>query len=126
MVENDRIIGGIDDVSTQLCADFLRATFVSGGIHETNARTAETAKLVENAYRDVNIAFANELSMLAAELDLDVWRVIDLANCHPRVQLFCHQVRALGAIVSPSTPVVFKVHACPEATPLIRTASCSQ
>ncbi len=86
VVENDRIIGGIDDASTSACADFY-STFVSGELHLTTARTAETAKLVENAFRDVNIAFANELSVLADELDVDVWELIRLANKHPRVNI---------------------------------------
>lgn len=86
VVENDRVIGGIDETSTEACAEFYR-TFVSGGLFLTNARTAEAVKLTENAYRDVNIAFANELSVVADELDLDVWELIDLANRHPRVNI---------------------------------------
>jgi UDP-N-acetyl-D-mannosaminuronic acid dehydrogenase len=86
VVENDRIIGGVNDASTSACADFY-STFVSGELHLTTARTAETVKLVENAFRDVNIAFANELSVLADELDVDVWELIRLANKHPRVKI---------------------------------------
>ncbi len=86
VVENDRVIGGVDDASTEACLQFY-STFVSGTIHPTNARMAETAKLVENAYRDVNIAFANELSMVCEELQLDVWELLRLANRHPRVDI---------------------------------------
>lgn len=86
VVENDRIVGGLDEASTEACADFYR-TFVGGELHLTSARMAETAKLVENASRDVNIAFANELSLLADTLDLDVWELIRLANRHPRVHI---------------------------------------
>ena len=86
LVHNDRIVGGI----TQACA--LRATafyraFVNADIHATNARTAELAKLVENASRDVSIAFANELSIVCDELDVNVWELIELANRHPRVAI---------------------------------------
>jgi len=86
VVENDRVIGGVDDASTEACLDFY-STFVSGAIHPTSARMAETAKLVENAYRDVNIAFANELSVICEELQLDVWELLKLANKHPRVDI---------------------------------------
>lgn len=86
VVDNDRIVGGIDETSTERMAEFY-ATFARGAIHRTNARTAETTKLVENAYRDVNIAFANELSRLTDSLDVDVWDVIEMANRHPRVHI---------------------------------------
>ena len=119
VVENDRIVGGINDESTQACVEFYR-TFVAGAIHETNARTAETAKLVENAYRDVNIAFANELSLLAGELELDVWRVIELANCHPRVNILAPGPGVGGHCIA--VDPWFLVHAGPSTTPLIRTA----
>jgi len=119
VVENDRIVGGINQVSTDVCVEFYR-TFVSGEIHETNARTAEMAKLVENAYRDVNIAFANELSLLANELELDVWRVIGLANCHPRVDILLPGPGVGGHCIA--VDPWFLVHAGPSATPLIRTA----
>jgi UDP-N-acetyl-D-mannosaminuronic acid dehydrogenase len=119
VVENDRIVGGIDDASTQVCAEFY-ATFVSGEIHQTNARSAETAKLVENAYRDVNIAFANELSLLSDTLELDVWRVIELANCHPRVNILSPGPGVGGHCIA--VDPWFLVHAGPEVTPLIRTA----
>src|SRR5687767_6308023 len=75
VVQNDRIVGGVDRASGELCAAFYRS-FVSGEVFVTDARMAETAKLVENAYRDVNIAFANELSVVAERLSLDVWDLI--------------------------------------------------
>jgi UDP-N-acetyl-D-mannosaminuronic acid dehydrogenase len=86
VVNNDRIIGGIDEASTQACADFY-GSFVSGELLLTDAVTAETAKLVENSFRDVNIAFANELSLIAEDLGVDVWDLIRLANRHPRVNI---------------------------------------
>jgi UDP-N-acetyl-D-mannosaminuronic acid dehydrogenase len=118
IVENDRIIGGINEASTKACVDFY-ATFVSGEIHTTNARTAETAKLVENAYRDVNIAFANELSLLADELGLDVWELIRLANRHPRVNILSPGCGVGGHCIA--VDPWFLVHAAPTATRLIRT-----
>ncbi|NQV76695.1 MAG: UDP-N-acetyl-D-mannosamine dehydrogenase [Bacteroidetes bacterium] len=86
IVENDRIVGGLTPEATTLAADFYR-TFVSGEILQTNSQTAEMAKLAENASRDVNIAFANELSMLCDNVDVDVWELIKLANRHPRVNI---------------------------------------
>jgi UDP-N-acetyl-D-mannosaminuronic acid dehydrogenase len=83
---NDRAIGGIDEESTQKASEFYRL-FVTGELHQTNARTAEMTKLVENASRDVQIAFANELSMICDEADIDVWELINLANKHPRVNI---------------------------------------
>ncbi len=86
VVENDRIIGGI----TRKCAQMAMALykiFVSGEVHLSNARTAEMAKLTENAFRDVNIAFANELSIICEGLDINVWQLIRLANLHPRVNI---------------------------------------
>ena len=86
LVENDRVIGGIDAISTEKAVEFYK-TFVSGKVIATTARTAEMCKLTENAYRDVNIAFANELSMMCDELDINVWELIRLANHHPRVNI---------------------------------------
>lgn len=119
IVENDRIIGGIDDASTQACVDFY-STFVSGEIHTTTARAAETAKLVENAYRDVNIAFANELSLLADELGLDVWELIRLANRHPRVNILSPGCGVGGHCIA--VDPWFLVNSAPAVTRLIRTA----
>jgi UDP-N-acetyl-D-mannosaminuronic acid dehydrogenase len=83
---NDRVIGGLDDKSTQEAQDFYR-NFVKGELHSTNARTAEMCKLVENASRDVSIAFANELSMISDRAGINVWELINLANKHPRVNI---------------------------------------
>ena len=86
LVENDRVIGGM----TESCSDAaieLYKTFVAGECVKTNARTAEMAKLTENACRDVQIAFANELSVICDELDINVWELISLANRHPRINI---------------------------------------
>lgn len=83
---NDRVIGGMDKESTDKALEFY-SLFVSGQLHRTNARTAEMCKLVENSYRDVNIAFANELSMICDKAGIDVWELIQLANRHPRVKI---------------------------------------
>ena len=86
LVENDRIVGGISPKATKLVADFYR-TFVRGSVLETNAKTAEMCKLTENSYRDVNIAFANELSLICDKEGINVWDLIELANRHPRVNI---------------------------------------
>lgn len=86
LVQNARIVGGIDGVSTERAVSFYR-TFVEGEIFGTDARTAELTKLAENAYRDVNIAYANELSLVCSELNINVHEVIGLANRHPRVRI---------------------------------------
>ncbi|RUO62649.1 UDP-N-acetyl-D-mannosamine dehydrogenase [Pseudidiomarina insulisalsae] len=86
LVENDRIVGGITPKATEVVADFYRS-FVSGEVLMTDARTAEMAKLTENSFRDVNIAFANELSILCDKFGIDVWELIRLANHHPRVNI---------------------------------------
>lgn len=86
MVENDRIIGGMSRKAAEMNRD-LYASFCSGQLHLTDARTAEMAKLTENAFRDVNIAFANELSIIADRQGIDVWELIELANYHPRVNI---------------------------------------
>lgn len=86
MVENDRIIGGLSQEAGELNRD-LYASFCRGELLLTDARTAEMAKLTENAFRDVNIAFANELSIIAERQGIDVWELIELANHHPRVNI---------------------------------------
>lgn len=86
LVTNDRIIGGIDPASAKKAAAFYQR-FVSGEIFLADARTAELAKLIENAYRDVNIAFANEISLICDQLHINVWETIKLANRHPRVNI---------------------------------------
>ena len=86
LVQNDRIIGGLNEHSTR-CVQAFYETFVQGELILTDAKMAEMTKLVENSYRDVNIAFANELSMICKGLDIDVWRLIEVANHHPRVDI---------------------------------------
>lgn len=86
LVNNDRVIGGIDDASTEKAKEFYRY-FVKGQLHSTNSRTAEMCKLTENASRDVQIAFANELSLICDKAGINVWELIELANKHPRVNI---------------------------------------
>ena len=86
LVNNDRVIGGIDEASADAAADFY-GKFVAGQLHKTNCRTAEMCKLVENSSRDVQIAFANELSMICDRAGINVWELICLANKHPRVNI---------------------------------------
>lgn len=119
VVENDRIIGGIDDASTEKAAEFY-GSFVTGKLLKTHCRTAETAKLVENAFRDTNIAFANELSLFADKLDLDVWELIRLANHHPRVNILTPGPGVGGHCIA--VDPWFLVDCEPEVTRLIRTA----
>tara|TARA_R110002012_G_scaffold283090_2_gene473172 strand:- start:119109 stop:120323 length:1215 start_codon:yes stop_codon:yes gene_type:complete len=86
LVHNDRVIGGVDEKSTEKAVNFYR-DFIEGDLHKTNARTAEMCKLVENSSRDVQIAFANELSLICDKADINVWELIALANKHPRVNI---------------------------------------
>lgn len=86
LVENDRIVGGMTASATSLAAEFYR-TFVRGSVLETDAKTAELCKLAENSFRDVNIAFANELSLICDREGISVWNLIRLANHHPRVNI---------------------------------------
>lgn len=86
MIRNDRVIGGINDKSTTKAIQFY-SQFTTGKLHPTNARTAEMCKLVENASRDSQIAFANELSMICDKAKINVWELIKLANKHPRVNI---------------------------------------
>lgn len=86
LVHNDRVIGGVNEASTDKAVAFY-SKYVKGDIHKTNARTAEMCKLVENSSRDVQIAFANELSLICDKADINVWELINLANKHPRVNI---------------------------------------
>jgi len=86
LINNDRVIGGIDEASTIKAQSFY-ATFVEGKLHPTNARTAEMCKLTENSSRDVQIAFANELSLICDKAGINVWELVELANKHPRVNI---------------------------------------
>ena len=86
LVENDRVVGGLTPAATAVVAGLYR-TFVRGCVLETDAKTAEMCKLTENSFRDVNIAFANELSLICAKEGINVWSLIQLANRHPRVKI---------------------------------------
>lgn len=86
LVHNDRVIGGINDEATERAMSFY-SQFVKGELHKTNARTAEMCKLVENSSRDVQIAFANELSLICDKANINIWELINLANKHPRVNI---------------------------------------
>lgn len=86
LVHNDRVIGGVDEASTDKAIEFY-SRFVKGELHKTNSRTAEMCKLVENSSRDVQIAFANELSLICDKAGVNVWELIELANKHPRVNI---------------------------------------
>ncbi len=119
LIENSRTIGGLDLRSGKAARDFY-GRFVTGILRITNARTAELSKLAENAFRDVNIAFANELSMLCERIDVNVWDVIDVANLHPRVNILAPGA-GVGGHCIPVDPW-FIHQMAPELTPLIRTA----
>lgn len=86
IVQNDRIVGGITQISTKKVAEFYKE-FVDGEVLQTDSKTAEMSKLTENSFRDVNIAFANELSILCDKFGINVWELIALANRHPRVNI---------------------------------------
>jgi len=116
LTNNDRSIGGV----TPRCARTFYKLFVRGACVTTDARSAEMTKLVENAYRDVNIAFANELSIVSDRMGLDVWEVIRLANRHPRVNILSPGPGVGGHCIA--VDPWFIVHSAPEETPLIRTA----
>lgn len=116
---NDRSIGGITPRCARKALAFYKR-FVRGECVTTDARSAEMTKLVENAYRDVNIAFANELSIVADRMGLDVWEVIRLANRHPRVNILTPGPGVGGHCIA--VDPWFIVHGAPEDTPLIRTA----
>lgn len=119
LVENDRIVGGINGASTKIAAAFYRG-FVRGAVLETDSRTAEMSKLTENAFRDVNIAFANELSLLCEQLGVNVWELISLANRHPRVKILQPSTGVGGHCIA--VDPWFIVHAAPETAKLIRAA----
>jgi UDP-N-acetyl-D-mannosaminuronic acid dehydrogenase len=119
MVTNDRIIGGVTAQCAELAASLYRV-FTQGAILTTDAASAEMAKLVENAYRDVNIAFANELSLISERLRLDVWEVIRLANHHPRVKILSPGPGVGGHCIA--VDPWFLVGAAPDLARLIRTA----
>ena len=116
---NDRVVGGLSFEDAEKAAALYR-TFCTGSIHLTDARTAELTKLAENSFRDVNIAFANELSMLADELGVDAWDVISLANKHPRVNILQPGPGVGGHCIA--VDPWFLISSAPATTELIRAA----
>lgn len=119
LVSNDRIIGGVTPACAEKAAEIYRI-FVKGTLHISHARTAEMAKLTENAFRDVNIAFANELSMICDKQGINVWELIRLANHHPRVNILQPGCGVGGHCIA--VDPWFIVHENPDEAKLIRTA----
>jgi UDP-N-acetyl-D-mannosaminuronic acid dehydrogenase len=119
LVENDRVVGGLDLKASAL-ARALYARAVKGAIHITSAKLAELSKLTENAFRDVNIAFANELSLICDRLHIDVWDLISLANLHPRVNILNPGPGVGGHCIA--VDPWFIVHSDPEQAKLVRQA----
>lgn len=119
LISNDRIIGGMTEKCSELAVELYK-TFVKGECVTTNARTAEMCKLTENSFRDVNIAFANELSIICDELDINVWELISLANRHPRVNILQPGPGVGGHCIA--VDPWFIVSKTPEEARLIRTA----
>lgn len=119
LVDNDRIIGGINDASARKARELYRS-FCNGDILLTDSKTAEMAKLVENSFRDVNIAFANELSIICDRLGINVWEMIRLANRHPRVNILRPGPGVGGHCIA--VDPWFVVASAPEEARLIRTA----
>lgn len=119
LIDNDRVIGGVTPRCARKALQFYRR-FVRGACVTTTARAAEMTKLTENAFRDVNIAFANELSMIADHMGVDVREVIRLANRHPRVDILSPGPGVGGHCIA--VDPWFLVHGAPDQTRLIRTA----
>ncbi len=119
LVNNDRVVGGIDKHSAQM-AKLFYASFVRGAIYTTGLKEAELTKLAENAYRDVNIAFANELAVICERLGIDVWQVVEMANKHPRVDILKPGPGVGGHCIA--VDPWFLVQTCPEDTKLIASA----
>jgi UDP-N-acetyl-D-mannosaminuronic acid dehydrogenase len=119
LVENDRIVGGLTPEATDQTVEFYK-TFVSGAVLSTDARTAEMAKLTENSFRDTNIAFANELSILCDKFGIDVWELIKLTNRHPRVNVLQPGAGVGGHCIA--VDPWFIVHAGGDDAKIIRTA----
>jgi len=119
LVENDRIVGGTTKEATEKTVEFYR-TFVDGEVLSTDAKTAEMAKLTENSFRDTNIAFANELSILCDKFGIDVWELIALTNRHPRVNVLQPGAGVGGHCIA--VDPWFIVHAGGEDAKIIRTA----
>ncbi|HET8816601.1 MAG TPA: UDP-N-acetyl-D-mannosamine dehydrogenase [Pseudidiomarina sp.] len=119
LIQNDRVVGGLSPRASQMAADLYRI-FLRGDCLLTNARTAEMAKLTENSFRDVNIAFANELSLICDKLNINVWELIRLANHHPRVNILQPGPGVGGHCIA--VDPWFIVSSAPEQARLIRTA----
>ncbi len=119
VVENARVVGGVTEACTEAAGRFYEG-FVKGEVHRTRAEIAELVKLSENAYRDVNVAFANELANVCERLELDVWEVVALANEHPRVDILRPGPGVGGHCIA--VDPWFIVATAPEDTPLIQAA----
>lgn len=119
LIHNDRVVGGLTPRCARRAAGVYE-TFLKGQCFLTDARTAEMTKLAENAFRDVNIAFANELSMVCDQLKIDVWKLIELANLHPRVNVL-HPGPGVGGHCIAVDPW-FIIHSAPQVTPLMTAA----
>ena len=119
LIENARVVGGVNLASAEAARD-LYATFVRGDIHLTDATTAEMVKLMENTYRDINIAVANEFARLGDDFGIDIWQAIELANLHPRVSILQPGPGVGGHCIS--VDPWFLVEAAPEISQLIRQA----
>lgn len=119
LISNDRIIGGLTPSCSEKAKELYR-TFVQGELLETDARTAEMSKLTENSFRDVNIAFANELSLICDKLNINVWELIRMANRHPRVNILTPGAGVGGHCIA--VDPWFIVHSAPEQARIIRTA----
>lgn len=119
LVENDRVVGGVNEASTEAATAFYES-FVRGEVLGTTAKTAELVKLTENSFRDVNIAFANEISMIAESEGINTWEVIELANRHPRVNILNPGPGVGGHCIA--VDPWFIAHRSPEHSRLIRTA----
>lgn len=119
LVYNDRVIGGVNEKSCREAERFY-ATFVKGNIYTTGLKEAELTKLTENAFRDVNIAFANELALMCEELGVDAWEVVRMANRHPRVNILNPGPGVGGHCIA--VDPWFLIETCPEVTRLIAAA----
>lgn len=118
-LENDRVVGGLTPAATEVAMEFYRE-FIEGQVHGTDARTAEMVKLTENSFRDVNIAFANELSMICAKSGIDVNELISLANRHPRVKILQPGCGVGGHCIAVDPWFIVNSH--PDDAVLIRTS----
>lgn len=119
LIDNDRVVGGMDAASSEAGRE-LYTIFVKGQIYTTSTTTAEMVKLMQNTYRDINIATANEFSLLSDRFGTDVWEAIQLANKHPRVKILNPGPGVGGHCIS--VDPWFFVEAAPDITPLVRTA----